>query len=100
MKVPLPYVSNVTCSGPLSYPPDDATHKPEILNDMICAGYADGHADICEGDSGGPLVFGTGTNASLVGLASFSAGCAAPYKYAVFARASRFRAWIDSVTRN
>jgi trypsin len=100
MKVGLPYVANTTCAGPLSYPPDDATHKSAILPDMICAGYTDGHADICEGDSGGPLIVGSGHKAALVGVASFTAGCAAPYKYAVFARASHFRTWIETVTQH
>lgn len=94
MKVGLPFVSKATCTKPLAFPPDEETQKPVILQDMICAGYTDGHANICEGDSGGPLILPNGQTPMLVGVVSFTAGCGAPYKYGVFARVGEVETWI------
>ncbi|AUS80166.1 serine protease [Actinoalloteichus sp. AHMU CJ021] len=52
---------------------DCARSHPEVDGDrMVCAEDAAGRAGFCQGDSGAPLV----AEGLLVGLASFSAGCA------------------------
>ena len=98
MKVSLPFVSQASCTVSLAYPADPATHKPVILPDMLCAGATSGKIDICDGDSGGPLAFVAGGHPMLVGVASFTAVCAVPYKYGVFAKISQFRSWIVQQT--
>lgn len=80
--------------------------NPEACNDsrnfggrvkatMFCAGGKEGGADSCQADSGGPLVWRTSEGPMVVGVASWSEGCARRLKYEVFTRVSAFRKWID-----
>jgi len=73
-----------------------------IINaNMICAGRPTGGIDACQGDSGGPLVVWENSNNWVqVGVTSFGRGCAEPNFPGVYARVSRYRAWIDSVIGN
>jgi len=73
-----------------------------IINaNMICAGVPQGGVDSCQGDSGGPLVVRNGSgNWMQVGVTSFGQGCALANFPGVYARVSRYRAWIDSVIGN
>ncbi len=87
-EVSVPIVSNASCSQ--SY--------GGITDNMICAGYAQGGKDSCQGDSGGPLVVPAGNSWRLVGVVSFGDGCALPNKPGVYARVSRFVAWIEQYT--
>lgn len=101
LRVDMPYVSLKQCTSSLSYPPDPDTHKPQVTSQMLCAGYKDGSADICEGDSGGPLVYFNNGRAVLVGVASWTTyPCATPYKYGVFSRLSQYRSWLEKSTKN
>ncbi|OSX80112.1 hypothetical protein BU14_0058s0023 [Porphyra umbilicalis] len=84
----------------------------------VCAGVAAGGCDACQGDSGGPLyqsallprVRGSGDGNDtgrvgndapvftyvLVGLTSFSPGCATPDVPTAYTRLSSYAGWIDS----
>ncbi|XP_049779398.1 trypsin-3-like [Schistocerca cancellata] len=56
----------------------------------LCAGVLQGGIGACQGDSGGPLF----VDGVLVGLTSFSLGCARPNFPAVFTRVASYIDWI------
>jgi secreted trypsin-like serine protease len=88
-EVTVPVVSNATCNSAAAY-------NGGINNTMICAGYQQGGKDSCQGDSGGPLVATYQNEIYNVGVVSWGQGCAAPNKYGVYARTSKFVDWINS----
>ncbi|GAB0490788.1 hypothetical protein MMPV_002026 [Pyropia vietnamensis] len=69
----------------------------------VCAGIEAGGCDTCSGDSGGPLyqrVPATDTTKPyyvLVGVTSFSPGCASPNTPTAYARVASYAGWIDMV---
>lgn len=69
-----------------------------VQDEMICAGYFEGGTSVCNGDSGGPLV--STVTGELIGVASFSVGCAREGFPAVFARVSSAQDWICETTDN
>ena len=46
-----------------------------VYKGQLCAGFKDGHSNICFGDSGGPLVRPTDNGFQLVGIASWIKAC-------------------------
>ncbi len=71
-----------------------------ITDDQLAAGLFNiGGKDSCQGDSGGPLtvVNGSGTRL-LAGVVSWGFGCARPQLPGMYARVSRFVAWIEGYT--
>uniref|UniRef100_A0A3Q2X2W3 Granzyme K-like n=1 Tax=Haplochromis burtoni TaxID=8153 RepID=A0A3Q2X2W3_HAPBU len=77
---------------------DYYNHRPEITDDMICAG-SDGTnvADTCQGDSGGPLLCDGG----LVGVTSFGRGCGIIKKPGVYSFVSRKQLkWIKKTMKS
>ena len=74
------------------YPdPIDIDHQV-VTDNMVCAGYPEGGKSVCNGDSGGPLVdLATG---KLVGVVSWSNGCAERGYPAVYASVFALREWI------
>ncbi|XP_063222077.1 trypsin-3-like [Bacillus rossius redtenbacheri] len=88
-EVAVPIVSQAACVSEYG----KNIHGDYMVNDtMICAGYLQGGKDACQGDSGGPLTVG----GSLVGLVSWSVGCAEPKYATVFTNVARFRDWVKS----
>ena len=82
------YVTNEQCSS------DYASLGRDVFDDMMCAG-GDGKG-FCYGDSGGPLILDNGnSDPVLVGVTSWSAGCANPDYPGVYARVSHFADWIN-----
>ena len=82
------YVTNEQCSS------DYASLGWDVFDDMMCAG-GDGKG-FCYGDSGGPLILDNGnSDPVLVGVTSWSAGCANPDYPGVYARVSHFADWIN-----
>jgi len=71
----------------------------------VCAGVPGGGCDACQGDSGGPLyqtidVARNGSTVAvpvIVGIVSFSKGCARAGVPGVYTRVSHYASWIDSV---
>ena len=88
-EVTVPVVSNATCNSASSY-------NGSINDTMICAGYQQGGKDSCQGDSGGPMVAAYQNEIYSIGVVSWGHGCAAPNKYGVYARTSKFVDWINS----
>jgi len=67
-----------------------------ISSDMLCVKPVSGSA--CSGDSGGPLTVKESGQHKLVGVVSWSAGCAVAERgtlYDVYAEVAQFREWID-----
>jgi secreted trypsin-like serine protease len=92
-EVDVPYVTNEACNDFLSY-------DGRVTANMLCAGRAAGGVDSCQGDSGGPLTLKTGsTSTILAGIVSWGRGCAQPGKYGVYARVSRYKAWVENCTK-
>ncbi|XP_051790796.1 serine protease 27-like [Erpetoichthys calabaricus] len=73
---------------------------PMILDNMMCAGYAEGGKDACNGDNGGPLVCRRRTDGSWVqaGIVSWGYGCGIPNKPVIYTRVSSVTAWIQKMT--
>lgn len=71
----------------------------EITPRMICAGDKNVGNEICRGNEGGALmcIAPNGLN-TLIGLVSWSEGCAEPNYPGVFARVQAVRSWIQEVT--
>ncbi|MGX7824954.1 S1 family peptidase [Actinokineospora sp. 24-640] len=84
LKAQVPIYADADCAtayGPFSPKP------------MVCAGLPEGGVDTCQGDSGGPLI----VKGTLVGLASWGEGCAAPGKPGVYTRVSTYTPDIAAV---
>lgn len=88
----LPIEATATCNAAGTLP-------LTVTDTMLCAGYVGGEDGGCHGDSGGPLVIPVGYSGGWeqVGIVSWGVGtfCSS---YTVFARISRFTAWIDGIT--
>jgi secreted trypsin-like serine protease len=91
--VDIPAVSRDTCNQPPSY-------NHHVTDNMICAGRPIGGKDSCQGDSGGPLISKSLGPFRLAGVVSWGDGCARFGKYGIYARVSRYNAWIAKCTRN
>ncbi|CAG0887923.1 unnamed protein product [Darwinula stevensoni] len=66
-----------------------------VYDHMICAGQDGGGRGFCDGDEGGPLVRSDGSK-ELVGIVSWSHGCARPSYHGVYTQVSYFVDWILS----
>lgn len=89
-EVDVPIVSNSACN---------VAYGGDITANMLCAGYTQGGKDACQGDSGGPLVVSDGVGGwRLAGIVSWGYECAAPGFPGVYARVSRYVAWIEAQT--
>jgi len=84
----VPIVSDRSCK--------EAYSVSDITENMICAGYENGLKDSCKGDSGGPLVVNDQGVWKIVGIVSWSEGCAKPGFYGVYTRISQFNDFIES----
>ncbi|CAM3073955.1 trypsin-like serine protease [Corallococcus sp. ZKHCc1 1396] len=84
-KMSVPLMSNADASLALGH--------PVTVDQLAADGSAQGNA-FCTGDVGGPLVVDGVSGKKLVGVASYNLGCSAPD---MFARASSFKSFIDTV---
>nr|AAD00320.1 plasminogen activator sPA [Scolopendra subspinipes] len=74
---------------------EECSEYYNIVDTMLCAGYAEGGKDACQGDSGGPLVCPNGDGTySLAGIVSWGIGCAQPRNPGVYTQVSKFLDWI------
>lgn len=69
-------------------------YKKEVTESMMCAGNMAGGVSSCQGDSGGPLVKIVNGMATLIGIVSWSAGCAQPNHPGVFTNVTHELEWI------
>ncbi len=92
-QVALPIVSNTVC---------DAAYAgiQTIYSTMVCGGHSAGGVGICTHDSGGPLFISRAGQDVLVGIASFSQGCALAGLYSGFARISALLGFIEQYVSN
>lgn len=71
-------------------------YNTSVTTNMICAGlFETGGVGSCDHDTGGPLV----VDGILVGITSWSYGCARPKFPSVFTKVSMYRSWIDWITQ-
>ncbi|XP_032892363.1 granzyme K-like [Amblyraja radiata] len=84
-EVTIEVIDRKTCNSEDYY-----DHKPEVTQNMICAGDSEGRGDSCAGDSGGPLL----CNGKYAGIVSFGIGCADPKKPGVYTFVSKYLCWI------
>nr|XP_006817823.1 PREDICTED: cationic trypsin-3-like [Saccoglossus kowalevskii] len=87
-QVMLPFVDNTICN---------TIHEGEVTENMLCAGYIDGHYDTCSGDSGGPLVRQDPVTLKwvLYGLTSWGYGCADQMSPGVYTKVSNYVNWVN-----
>lgn len=69
----------------------------ELHEEMLCAGYADGHQDACLGDSGGPLIMLVNGRWTLIGIISAGFGCGESYQPGIYHSISSTVKWIEDV---
>lgn len=69
----------------------------KITDAMLCAADLINGRDYCRGDSGGPLIARKGSDASLVGVNSWSVACGNSKFPGVYTSIAATREWIDAV---
>ena len=84
-RLSVPLISDYACKH-------ETTFDDVIYPGMICAGYMEGGKDTCQGDSGGPLV----CQGLLVGVISWSKGCAEPNQPGVYSDVQFYAPWIEA----
>lgn len=85
-------IDNKVCNAPYAF-------SGRVTDNMLCAGFMSGEADACQSDSGGPLAYVDSRNIwKLVGIVSWSEGCAKKNKPGVYTRVTAYRDWIASKT--
>ncbi|XP_028402730.1 chymotrypsin-like protease CTRL-1 isoform X2 [Dendronephthya gigantea] len=91
----MPPISNAVCHEKLKK--QQGGSSLTITENMLCAGKEDNDISGCHGDSGGPYVCKDKSGRwFLQGIVSWgSTRCRISEIYTVFARAARFRTWID-----
>jgi trypsin len=88
-KVELELISNSTCN-------QSSWYDGEVLQSMLCAGYAAGQKDACYGDSGGPLFVMENGDTTQIGIVSWGYGCAEAKQPGVYAKVSSYINWINN----
>lgn len=88
-KVELEVISNTTCN-------QSSWYDGEVLQSMLCAGYAAGQKDACYGDSGGPLFVMENGDTTQIGVVSWGYGCAEAKQPGVYTKVSNYINWINT----
>ncbi|XP_006124581.2 serine protease 55 [Pelodiscus sinensis] len=73
---------------------------PQLTENMLCAGYADGGKEACQGDRGGPLVctYGNIKRWFAVGIVSWGEGCRKKEHPGIYTFIFNYLAWIQAET--
>ncbi|XP_056392697.1 transmembrane protease serine 9-like [Hyla sarda] len=95
-EVMTPIIDRVTCDGLYHVGSTTSSNVFIILDDMICAGYADGGKDSCQGDSGGPLVCKVQGAWYQAGVVSWGYRCAVMNRPGVYTLVSAYSSWIQT----
>lgn len=82
-EVAVPYVSTEVCQSEFG--------GLNITKRHLCAGFEEGGKGPCNSDSGGPAVYKN----EVVGVVSFSVGCARPHSPTIYTRVSEYLTWIQ-----
>ncbi|XP_072273024.1 uncharacterized protein [Pyxicephalus adspersus] len=90
----IPLIDTETCDYLYHINSAVSSSTPQILSDMICAGYRSGGVDSCQGDSGGPLVCSHDGQWFLAGLVSWGEGCGKVNRPGVYTRLTTYQDWI------
>lgn len=77
------------------YKLDDKLKSTDILDGHICAGDS-GNVRECQGDSGGPIIIEFDQVTYVLGITSFSLGCAG-LPPSIYTRVSSYIDWIQSI---
>lgn len=101
----LPVVDRSTCKTALATASEQDDYAYELLDTMICAGFASGGYDACAGDSGGPLFYrpplagaGRWGEPILAGIVSWSPGsCNRVGQFGIYTYVEPFTPWIGTV---
>ncbi|XP_068165602.1 coagulation factor VIIi [Antennarius striatus] len=67
-----------------------------FTDNMLCAGYLDGHQQSCHGDDGSPLVTVYGSTHFLTGVVGWGKGCPQPGYYGVYNNMGKFVDWVKN----
>lgn len=90
--VDLQLIPNGPCAARLKAA-DPHVQMDKVPDSFVCAGSRDNKKSTCKGDSGGPLVAQDSGARVLIGVVSWSVGCAAAPT--LFTSVAAYRAWID-----
>ncbi|XP_041834359.1 coagulation factor VII-like [Melanotaenia boesemani] len=89
-KMSVPIIQNSECSQKAQF---------NFTNNMLCAGYLQGHLESCCGNDGSPLVTQYGSTHFLMGVVGWGRGCSHPGYYGVYTNMANFVDWVDG-TKN
>ncbi|XP_061745374.1 coagulation factor VIIi [Nerophis ophidion] len=90
-RMSLPIIPNSQCSQRAQF---------NFTNNMLCAGYLDGHQESCRGDDGSPLTSLFGSTHFLLGIVGWGRGCSHPGYYGVYTNMAKFVDWAESTIKN
>uniref|UniRef100_A0A3Q2TJ66 Vitamin K-dependent protein C n=1 Tax=Fundulus heteroclitus TaxID=8078 RepID=A0A3Q2TJ66_FUNHE len=85
----VPIIQNSQCSQKAKF---------NFTDNMLCAGYLDGHQDSCRGDDGSPLVTEYSSTRFLTGVVAWGRGCSHPGYYGVYTKVAGFVDWVVALT--
>lgn len=87
-KFSVPIIPNPQCS-----------HRSQFnfTDNMLCAGYLEGHQQSCRGDDGSPLVTLYGSTHFLIGVVGWGRGCPNPGYYGVYTNVGNFADWAKGI---
>ncbi len=87
----VPIIQNSQCSQRTQF---------NFTNNMLCAGYLEGHQESCRGDDGSPLVTLYGSTHFLTGVVGWGRGCTHPGYYGVYANMANFVDWVEGIIKD
>ncbi|XP_039998540.1 uncharacterized protein LOC120798357 [Xiphias gladius] len=90
-KMSVPILQNSQCSQRAHF---------NFTNNMLCAGYLEGHVVSCHGDDGSPLVTLFGSTHFLTGVVGWGRGCSHPGYYGVYANMANFVDWVEGTVKD
>lgn len=87
-KFSVPIIPNAQCSYRSQF---------NVTDNMLCAGYLEGHQQSCRGDDGSPLVTLYGSTHFLIGVVGWGRGCPKPGYYGVYTNVGNFADWANGI---
>lgn len=84
----VPIIPNAQCSRRSQF---------NFTDNMLCAGYLEGHQPSCRGDDGSLLVSLHGSTHFLIGVVGWGRGCPNPGYYGVYTNVGNFAEWANGI---